>query len=336
MASCPPPDLRLSISHDRPDSVLTKTLDVIVPPHDEFRISKATGSEGVDGVVKGVLRRSPGTGFVMLDLIGHASSDGILQLGDWAVQDGQAVATALDKVPGLKLCGIRLLGCNTAATETGRDAIRTMAAQFRTCVWGTNGPIGAGHFDADGFADSTILLSDEDLPPPAPAPPQPLSTAAISLRRKRWFLRFPPVTDLTLDGAVGTLRLETLAEATTDRTLARPDLRWPVREVGASDFKLLFDCVEPSLASAPGLLALPERELVSQVPAIGAPRFRRATMLLGGAFLRVYPRGRDHGVVVRIDPAHDDAVRAIIARSTDALIPRRRVTVPPRPRIVRR
>lgn len=333
--SCPTPNRRLNISHSNPDSILTKALDAIMPPHDEFRVEGDMGTDGVEGVIKGVLRQGSNADFVMLDLIAHASSDGILQLGAWAVSSGQQLAISLRKLPALKLCGIRLLGCNTAATDAGRDAMRFLAGQFRTCVWGATGPIGAKHFTSDGFIDSTILTCDEDLPPPSPTPPEPSSFAAIALRRQRWLLRFTSLNDLTLDRAIGSLRLETLAEASGDRILARADLRWPVTEVDAADFRMLFDCVDPSLASAPGLLALPDCEIVTQVPMLGVPRFQRVTILLGGAFLRMYPRDRPEGIIVRIDPHHDNLIRDILRRGADALIPRRRPPIR-RPRIVRR
>jgi hypothetical protein len=124
---------------------------------------------------------------------------------------------------------------------------------------------------------------------------------------ERWFRWFDPVTSTDAQRIFDRLRVETLDEATRDVQRTRPQYRWPVKRFTADDRQRLFAQLNPELATAPGLLAVPdwrrpESELEALFPAassLDGPRFFRATILLGARFVRLYPIDVPDGVILR-------------------------------------
>ena len=303
---------RLNISQASPDATLQQVQDRI---DGEWLVTHALGPDGVEGVLDAHARcatlaaRARG---VSLDLIAHARR-GVLQLGSWTV-DGQGASGELHRtcagiLAELELRAIRLLGCNTALTTKGQDAMRRLHALFGVPVFGTKVPISARDFDATGFLADAVLTNQDHLPPIAPPNIQSSSV---------WRHRFgvvPPSGDPDGDA----LRLETMAEVLRDWTQTLPALRWPIRELDREAFDAVIAAAEPVPAWAPGLLALPELEIVAPSGAEGARRFHRLTVLLDGFWLRIYPRGRADGVLLHADG--DERLFDALAQGTAIALP---------------
>lgn len=111
--------------------------------------------------------RSPGAP-TTLDLIGHSTRQHhLLRLGRTPIDMlDRTVARffrtlAEDQVlPGLGITGVRLLGCETAVTESGRLTMRLLAHTLRLPVFGTTVPLMKSHSGAAGFnpAFSHVLV----------------------------------------------------------------------------------------------------------------------------------------------------------------------------------
>lgn len=314
------PTARLNITHDRPDSVLISTLDQIDDTH-EARVAATQSANAIGQLINNRSASLQGQA-VTIDLIAH-SSGGVLQLGDWEVQSGaqtNQVAHAVRNA-GLTVAAVRLLGCVTAATEAGQQAILDLAAAFRTSIYGTTVPIGAGYFGIDGFEKDTVLVNDSEvaqlhLPPIAPTIDQ--WHLLTNLRRKRWLNDFPgPIAPPTsFLHAVANIRAETTARA--DRDLALASRPWPVKTVSATNFGRLFDFCEPQVAPDPALLAVPDFEVRTLVPSLDGARVKRAIFLLDGGLVRFFPKDHPNGLIARVRPEFDDRIRLIAFGSLDA------------------
>lgn len=283
-----PPE-RVSVSHTSPDTTVQQVLDRI---DHEVLVVDALGADGVQGVISSLARRPTRAPF-SLDLIGHARR-GILQLGDWPV-DGNAIGRALrqacaGELAELALIKIRLLGCNTALTFDGQAAMRRLHAVFGVSVEGTKVPISALQFDGGGFLADAVLTDQDHLPPPV----RPTLQAA-----EQWLGQFEPLPGQTIQNLVDRLRRESLSDAARDWTRTRPQLRWPIRQLTRAQLDGVLAHALPRPVFAPGLLALPELELVCPIAdGFGAPRYHRVTVLMDGYWLRVYPRDHAEGVVL--------------------------------------
>jgi hypothetical protein len=251
---------------------------------------------GVVGVVKNV--NSP-LGPLVVDLIAHARH-GILQFGHWVIDsDERASEMLLEEWRGRPLSKLRLLGCNTILTTAGQAAILHLKEVLKNHglddvgVYGTTVPLYAYDFGPQGLLKSGLVRESARRPKPVDGPAAPETVNS-------WFKRFLPLTGST-KADLRRLRTETLEEASRDRTRALEISRWLIDEV-ASDSTIdeVFDKLEPEFATAPGLLAYPDREqLYPAGSRDGVPVFYRVTSLLDGAFLRFYPEGFKHGVIVR-------------------------------------
>jgi hypothetical protein len=293
---------RISVSHTSPDTPVQQVLDKI---DCELLVVGALGDDGVQGVLTALAGRCPAPSPFCLDLIAHARR-GVLHLGDWSV-DGSATTTALHSactgdLRRLALVGIRLLGCNTAVTRDGQAAIRSLHEIFAVPVLGTKVPISARDFDGAGFRAEAILTDQDNLPP----------TSGPTLQSAgEWLGRFERLQGQTLQSILPRLRRESLSDVIRDWARTRVQLRWPIRQLTRAQLDAVFGHVLPELVRAPGLLALPDLELVVPVTNdFGSPRYHRVTVLLDGYWLRVYPRDQPEGVVVRTD-AGDGLLQAL-------------------------
>lgn len=300
---------RVSVSHTAPDRVVQRVLDQI--DHERL-VSSALGNDGVEGVIDQLAHRGRSAAGFTLDLIGHARR-GILHLGDWSI-DGNGVSAALQRacahaLSGLELTGIRLLGCNTAITRDGQAAMRRLHDVFKVPVIGTKMPISARDFVGTGFRSEAILTDHAHLPPPA----GPTMTLAA-----QWFVQCKRVEGEKPATVIRRLRRESFADAILDWTRTRPQLRWPVRQISHAQLDDILEGAQADVGEAPGLLALPDLELVVPISdGFGAPRYHRITALLDGYWLRVYPRDRPDGVVLR--PGSDDVVATALRLGTEIL-----------------
>lgn len=105
------------------------------------------------------LRLPDRTSQATLDLIGHSTRDHhLLRLGDTPIDmldPGVARffrGLAKDRLlPHLQIAAVRLLGCETAVTDSGQRTLRMLAQTLRVPVFGTQTPLLKSHSNADGF-----------------------------------------------------------------------------------------------------------------------------------------------------------------------------------------
>jgi len=305
---------------------------VFVPSHDnlvtlamarivgEMPVDGALGDLGVEGIVKQRLAVAEPPGGCTLDLIAHSAS-GVLQFGDWLIDadDRDQIDPKLVRNWAPRnVDSIRLLGCNTAATQAGQRAMRHLAEVFGVPIFGATVPLHVRDFDSGGLSERgegalRRIDAPHRLQPPIldallPVQPQVLDADVVSdADVEAWFRWFDRVAAKDVQEVLHRLRPETLDEAIYDVQRTRPQYRWPVKRFAAEDRDHLFAQLVPELATAPGLLAVPDsrhpdREFEALFPADNAldePRFYRATILLGGRFVRVYPLDTPEGVILR-------------------------------------
>jgi hypothetical protein len=125
------------------------------------------------GELAAILReRTPGPAPpVTLDLLGHSTREHhLLRLGDTPIDMlDPHVARFFHDCAGLLgtagVTAIRLLGCQTAVTDSGRRTVRMLARAVRVPVFGTRTPLLKSHSDARGFspAYAHLLVEASDL-----------------------------------------------------------------------------------------------------------------------------------------------------------------------------
>jgi hypothetical protein len=103
-----------------------------------------------------------------LDLIGHSTRHHhLLRLGGTPIDllDRQVAAFFRDLaderlLARLRIVAVRLLGCQTAATDAGQRTLRMLSQTLRLPVFGTLTPLLKSHSNADGFdpAFSHVLV----------------------------------------------------------------------------------------------------------------------------------------------------------------------------------
>jgi hypothetical protein len=208
-----------------------------------------------------------------LDLIGHATPDGLLRLGDWVLDGESSTVTAffrgiaeLELLPRLGVHALRLLGCSTAVTTRARSTLKILSELLGLEVYGTIGPIYSLHYDESGFSHQWRFL---------------LSAASEAQRRGEATdggQQTPAPTRRALD--IDALPLVALEEVN----------EWPRHVVGKDDARAVLELVDRAHgAQMPGLLAIPSHELA--LPSSRADHCHLAEVILDGQFLRVYPDG---------------------------------------------
>lgn len=209
-----------------------------------------------------------------LDLIGHSIPvSSLLQIGDWVIDAENPTLLAffrgladLDVLPRLGIHAVRLLGCHTAGTPSGRRTLTRLSDILGLEVYGTNNMTFAGHYDEHGFSRRWrfLLVSSSDVresehgdaPEVTPEPsPRALDLDAL------------PAFPLEVRTSTWPRRL-----ATTEA--AQQLLRLVRRTEGGM---------------MPGLLSLPTCELA--LPAGRPNAYHLVQVVLDGAFVRVYPDG---------------------------------------------
>ncbi len=228
-----------------------------------------------------------------LDLVGHSiPGSSLLRLGDWVVDATQSNVIAFWReladhrvLARLGVYAVRLLGCNTAATDRGRWTICALSDVLGIEVFGATGLLHAAHYDRAGFADRHAYLL----------------VGSSELRTKG---AVDPAEDST-PRHVRTLDLDALP---TEPLPIAPE--WPLRIASREQSQQVLRLVRRREgAEMPGLLAAPYCELA--LPSDASNCFYRAHVVLDGEFIRFYPRGTRHvGIVYPVeDPV---ALRAIV------------------------
>ena len=107
-----------------------------------------------------------------LDLIGHSTREHhLLRLGDTPIDMLDPYVNRFFRelagsrlLARLQIVAVRLLGCETAVTDSGRRTLRMLAQTLRLPVFGTEVPLLKSHSNADGFNPAFIHLLVEATP----------------------------------------------------------------------------------------------------------------------------------------------------------------------------
>lgn len=271
------------------------------------------GPKGVHHLLDQLAPFAPSATPHSVDLIAHARG-GVLCLGNWDIKRDPEEMTSFVEAcdPSLRLLNVtklRLLGCGTALTQRGQNAIRGLARAFHShdltiTVFGTTVPIYAADFGQDGLSTTFEGLADRESLPILPADDDDDAWAA---QRDAWFLRFEPISDERRPDFLSGLARESLPATFAERARRSPGSRWEIRQVkdaSAGDLSPIRELLRPIACRAPRLLADPDDELV--IPALEAgddqaPMFHRFTVLLGGRFVRIYPDGDPQGLLLPVE-----------------------------------
>ena len=110
---------------------------------------------------------------ITLDLIGHSTRDHhLLRLGDTAIDMLDTVVAWFFRsmaddhlLTRLEVVAVRLLGCETAASSSGKRTLRLLAHTLRVPVFGAMKPLMKSHYDQLGFnpAFGNVLVEASEL-----------------------------------------------------------------------------------------------------------------------------------------------------------------------------
>lgn len=224
-----------------------------------------------------------------LDLIGHSTSDCLLQLGDWVI-DGTRPSVASyfrgladnDVLSRLGIYAVRFLGCSTATTKRGRATMVALSDILGIEVYGMKNMLVASHFGPSGFVDERryMLACSDDVRRDIDLTVEPSPEMTEPLRHPR-----------LLD--VDALPAALLGDP--------PSSAWPIRVAALDDAQQLLGCIRRGEGAAmAGLLATPICEIA--FPSSRSGEYHRLQLMLDYTFVRVYPDGPTMpGVVYPID-----------------------------------
>jgi hypothetical protein len=275
----------------------------------------------LDDILTAESRPSPTDG--AMDLIGH-SKNGVLGVASWDVGVFAGTEDSLkSKIaawgPILAESGIRdvrLLGCGTAAhiassgpsLEFAVTLNRDLPSEKSIAVWGSTVPLFSAYFNGDGFkqeAEDGSLTTIFDR-----------RRTMRSIRKFNfWNAKVPSLADFAIkkgwfctyrklgDDSTNPLRLlKAEASSSIVRELSKVShrMRWPIT-IGEGPIDTLTSTFLGPAAQAPGLLAIPDAEIVFPVAStVNTNTFHRVTLLFGGAHVRVYPSGYSSGIIFEV------------------------------------
>jgi hypothetical protein len=222
------------------------------------------------------------SGAKTLDLIGHATADGLLELGSWVIDGSRPVTRAFFRgladsgvLARLGIVAIRLLGCETAYTDAGRRTLRVIADAAGIPVFGTTAMIYSAHYERTGFRAECahVLVAAESMTRVERSP-----IAAEPYRR----------------------RLDIEALPVSYRSEHR--YAWPRRVASGEHAKRFLALIRRADgAQMPGLLAAPSHEVA--LPAATPNTYFSIQVLLNAEFVRVYFDERGPGIVFPVSDA---------------------------------
>lgn len=282
---------RISFVTAHPDAEvarLTRLLADVLPIDGRAAFERVLGELSRIAELAPVSTGTPRT----LDLIGHASTDGLLRLGDWVIDGDSPRVTAffrgladVELLPRLGVTSVRVLGCSTGVGARARRTLRTLADLLGVEVLGTLAPIYSLHYDVDGFGDQwRFLLSRAS---EVPASPVIAPSADV-----------PSVDESASLAMVRTLDIEALPRV----SLRAPEGSPPRHLLVNGTARELLSLVDRTRgAQMPGLLAIPSHELALLAD---TSTCHVAEVILDGHFLRVFPDGPDKpGIVYPVSDA---------------------------------
>ncbi len=194
MVSClRPGDRHINVSASPTDGELTRLVERVASHRPVEQLV------GLRRLLDGLLccpATRPGSAPRTLDLLAHSTADRLLQMGSSVLDPRQPAIRRLfeqmardEVLPGLGIHAVRLLGCETAMTHAGQDAIRALTDILGVRVLGTVRPVYAAHFGATGLLDRyELMLCDADCLPDLPtgsswSSPRPRRRRASQPRR---------------------------------------------------------------------------------------------------------------------------------------------------------
>ncbi len=315
----------LNIRQAQPDAQLATTWNVIENAH---AVADLAGLE--QKLVELAGEHQPPDTEQWLDLIGHAY-EGVLQLGTSAIENDPSrmrvfAKTCKSALQALRVTKVRLLGCGTASTPAGRDAIRALKTALENeqlpgiDVLGTTVPISSHNFDAAGLKSTFKgIVSRKNLPIPGLANFMAAARdedAAWAERRDMSFKLFRQILPgASLPELMRGLTPESLDEILRERDRSPCNRPWEVRlmHMIPGDLSPIQAVLLPGCAVAPGLLAGTEVELLVPASRTHGQMFYRLTVLLDSSFVRIYlpeePLGRLLPVTSRAE------LRAVVERA---------------------
>ena len=271
---------RLSLITRDADAVIRNIRDVISQP------VMVDGRADVEEVLNRLARANGPCVLKTLDLIGHSTPDrSLLVLGDWVLDGTNSTVTAFfrgladcDVLSRIGVHSIRLLGCDTATSEVGRQTLIKLSDILEIEAFGTTRMIDSGFYDASGFRDDHrhALVSSSDV-------------------------RRDPIFELVKRGGEpyrSVLDIDFLPSSPLGRQPPHP------RRIAdpASARRILALVRRADGAQMPGLVASPSCELA--LPSVKRDWYHRLQIMLDGEFVRVYPNGEDRpGVLFPVEDA---------------------------------
>lgn len=227
-----------------------------------------------------------------LDLIGHSTPDrSLLILGDWVIDGTSSKVLSFFRglvdegvFARLGITAIRLLGCETAASATGRVTLTTLSEITELEVFGTSQMIDETSYATDGFHNDHVLVSSSDL-------------------------RSEPITTLVKRGGEPFQRVLDIEMLPASPLGPRPG--YPRRLAELADARTVVSLIRRAEgAQMPGMFGVPTCEI--GLPS-GKPNWwHLIQVLLDGEFVRVFPDGEDRpGVLFPISDAKQ--LRELIA-----------------------
>ena len=214
-----------------------------------------------------------------LDLIGHTIAGKLLSIGDWVIDASSARVRAyfreladLEVMTRLGIHSVRLLGCMTAESTSGRRTICTLSEILGIEVFGTRDLIFADHYRDSGFSADELLACSSDLRREFVEPRRPILAGPR------------------------TLDLDSMPASPVERSA---DRQWPLRVATQGQARALLMHIDRRNGTAmPGLLATPACELA--LPSHREDTYHRLELLLDGELVRIYD-ATGTGLVYAVD-----------------------------------
>lgn len=117
-------------------------------------------------------------GAEVVDLVGHSSPKlGYLRLDKWILTPDEAARLASYLPSSVKR--VRLIGCSTARTRTGREAVEALTRSGRLSAVGTLNVVYVRHFDRNGLRRTGDRPPLKEFRPAGSAAPPPARPAAV-------------------------------------------------------------------------------------------------------------------------------------------------------------
>lgn len=250
------------------------------------------GRADVEHVLSNLSRDASSPAPTTLDLIGHSTPDrSLLILGDWVVDGTSAKVLSFFRglvdegvFARLGITAIRLLGCETATSSSGRLTLVALSDLTELEVFGTSMMINETSYAADGFHNDAVLVSSSEL-------------------------RHEPALTLVKRGGEPFQRVLDIETLPASPLGPRPS--YPRRLAELASARAVVSLIRRAEgAQMPGAFGVPTCEI--GLPSNKPNWWHLVQVLLDGEFVRVFPDGEDRpGVLFPVSDAKQ--LRELIA-----------------------